>query len=170
MKLIAKKGTAFEQTVKQMCEEMELSTNEALDMVERAAGVRPLNVFHVFHWGTISRLIAEFDIHADDRERVNPCVLRPKKGCSTVFVPSLRHKEGKKFADTFRAYAIEHEIKDEPLNEYGINMVDWKRGVSHSIRLAHDKKKGRYMLICSNSIPESFDKKKLAKDQFDIEY
>lgn len=170
MKLIAKKGTAFEQTVKQMYEEMKLSINEALDMVEQAAGVRPSNVFHVFHWGTISRLVAEFDIHAGDRERVNPCVLRPKKGCSTVFVPSLRHKEGKKFADTFRAYAIEHEIKDEPLKKHGINTMFERSSVW--VQPFHDKEKGCYVLLASDSLPHGFTgKAKNEKDrEFTIEY
>ena len=28
----------------------------------------------------------------------------------------------------------------------------------------------QYFLSCGNSVPEAFDKEKLAKDQFDIEY
>ena len=170
MKLIAKKGTAFEQTVKQMCEKMTEGITGAQEMVEKAAGVRPINIFHIFHWGTISRLVPEFDIQPDDRAKVNDRVLRPKKGCVSVYVPALRYKEGKELDETFRAFAKEHEITEEPLNEYGIHMVDWKKGMSYSIQLAHDTEKDLYILVCSNSIPETFDKKKLAKDQFEIEY
>ena len=61
-------------------------------------------------------------------------------------------------------------MTEEPLNEYGIHMVDWKNGMSYSIQLAHDTENNRYMLVCSDSIPKVFDKKKLAKDQFEIEY
>lgn len=39
MKLIAKKGTAFEQTVKEMCEKMTEGIIGARDMVEKAVGV-----------------------------------------------------------------------------------------------------------------------------------
>ena len=49
-------------------------------------------------------------------------------------------------------------------------MVDWVNGISYNIQLAHDMENDRYMLVCSDSIPKAFDKKKLAKDQFDIEY
>ena len=46
----------------------------------------------------------------------------------------------------------------------------WKNGISYDIQLAHDMENDRYMLVCSDSIPKAFDKKKLAKDQFEIEY
>jgi hypothetical protein len=49
-------------------------------------------------------------------------------------------------------------------------MVDWKNGISYDIQLAHDTENDRYMLVCSDSIPKVFDKNKLAKDQFEIEY
>lgn len=170
MKIIAKKGTAFEQTIKGMCEKMTEGVTGAQELVEKAAGVKPTNIFQLFHWGTISKLVPEFEIHPDNREKVNTIVLRPKKGCVNVYVPAMRYREGRELADTFKAFVKEHEITDEPLNEYGINMVDWKRGVSYSIQLAHDTEKDLYMLVCSNSIPEAFDKQKLAKEQFEIEY
>lgn len=170
MKIIAKKGSALEQTIKGMCEKMTKGVTGAQEMVAKSAGVKPINIFHLFHWGTISKLIPEFDIHPDDRAKIDPHFLRKKKGCSSVYVPALRYKEGKELNNAFRAFADEYEITDEPLNEYGIHMVDWKNGVSHSILLAHDTETDSYMLICSNSIPESFDKKKLAKEQFDIDY
>ena len=103
-------------------------------------------------------------------EKVNPRFLRKKKGCKYVYVPALRYKEGKELDAAFREFAKEHEVTEEPLNEYGIHMVDWKKGMSYSIQLAHDTQKDLYMLVCSNSIPEAFDKQKIAKDQFEIEY
>ena len=48
MKLIAKKGTAFEQTVRVMCEKMTEGIIGAQDMVEKAVGVKPMNIFHIF--------------------------------------------------------------------------------------------------------------------------
>ena len=170
MKIIAKKGTAFEQTIKAMCEKMTEGVTGAQKMVEKAVGIKPINVFHIFHWGTISRMVPEFDIHPDDRSKIDPRILRKKKDCESVYVPALRYKEGKRLDEDFRVFAKEHEVTDEPLNEYGIHMVDWKKGASHYIQLAHDTEKDLYMLVCSNSIPESFNKKKLAKDQFEIAY
>ena len=154
MKLIAKKGTAFEQTVKEMCEKMTEGIIGARDMVEKTVGV----------------LVPEFDIHPDDRVKIDPHILRKKKGCESVYVPALRYKEGKDLDTAFREFAKEHEVTEEPLNEYGIHMVDWVNGVSYNIQPVHDMNNDRYMLVCSDSIPKAFDKKKLAKDQFEIEY
>ena len=156
MKIIAKKGTDFEQTLKTMCEIMTEGIVAAQDMVEKAAGVRPMNIFHIYHWGTISKLVPEFDIHPDDRVKIDPHILRKKKGCESVYVPALRYKEGKELDDAFRVFAKEHEVTDEPLNEFGINMVDWKNGISYNIQLAHDMNNDRYMLVCSDSIPKAF--------------
>lgn len=170
MKIIAKKGSIFEQTLKEMCEKMEEGLTGAKDLVEKVAGVSPISIFHIFHWGTISKLVPEFEIHPDDRGKVNPHVLRKKKGCESVYVPARRYKEGSEFYMTFQEFAKEHEIEEEPLNAYGIHMVDWKRGISHYIQLAHDNKADQYMLVCSNSVPQAFNEKKLRKDLFEIEY
>lgn len=170
MKIIAKKGTAFEQTVKMMCEKMTEGTVGALDMVANAVGVRPRNVYHIFHWGTISLLVPEFVFNRDDRARIDLHILRKKKGCGCVYVPALRFKEGKELDATFRKFSKEHEVTEEPLNEYGIHMVNWKDGISYRINPVHDTENNRYMLICSDSIPKAFNKNKLKSEQFDIEY
>ena len=170
MKLIAKKGTAFEQTVRVMCEKKTEGIIGARDMVEKAVGERPKDTYHIFHWGTISKLTPEFVFDVEDGERISPKYLRKKKGTKDVWVPALRYKEGKDLDATFREFAKEHEVTEEPLNEYGIHMVDWKNGISYDIQLAHDTENDRYMLVCSDSIPKAFDKKKLAKGQFEIEY
>ena len=170
MKIMAKKGTSFEQTVRMMFEKMEEGVIDARDMVEKIVGVRPKDTYHIFHWGVISRLTPEFVFDAEDGDHINPRYLRKKKDSRDVWVPALRYKEGKELDAAFRKFAKEHEVTEEPLNEYGIHMVDWKNGVSYDIHLVHDTENDRYMLVCSDSIPKVFDKNKLAKDQFDIEY
>lgn len=169
MKLIAKKGSPFEQTLRVMCEKMTEGIIGARDMVEKTVGVRPKDTYHLFHWGIISKLVPVFVFAAEDCERINPKYLRKKKGSRDVWVPSLRFKEGKDFDVAFREFAKKYEVIEAPLNEYGIHMVDWVKGVSYNIQLAHDKENDRYMLICSDSIPKSFDKN-LAEKQFVVEY
>lgn len=170
MKLITKKGSALEQTVKEMCDKMTKGTTGALDLVEKATGIRPANMYHIFHWGTISKLVPEFVIKGDDVARINPKQLRRKKGERDVWVPAARYKEGKQLKADFRKWANEYIVDDKPLQAFGINTVNWKAGVSYRCELGHDTESDRYILVCSNSIPEGFDKKKLAKDQFEIEY
>ena len=171
MRLIAKKGTALEQTLKEMCEKIDYALSGARDIVEKAVGVRPKNIYFMFHWGTIIRFLPEFDFDPADVSRINPKYLRKKKFAKPMYwVPSLRYKEGKKLDAMFRGFARENEVTDEPLHEFGIHMVDKKNGVSYRLRPAHDTENDRYMLICSLELPKAFDKNKLAKDQFEIEY
>ena len=170
MKLIAKKGTAFEQTVRVMCEKMTEGIIGARDIVEKAVGVRPKDTYHIFHWGTISKLTPEFVFDVEDGERISPKYLRKKKGSRDVWVPALRYKEGKDLDSAFREFSKEHEVMEDPLNEYGIHMVDYVNGTSYYIQPTHDTENDRYMLVCSDSTHKAFEKKKLAKDQFDIEY
>lgn len=170
MRLIAKKGTAFEQTIKAMCEKKIFAFSGACDIVEKSVGVRPKNIYFMFHWGTISKLLPEFEFDPVDAPRINPKYLRKKRFAKSLYVPALRYKEGKELDTMFRGFAHDYELTDEPLHEFGIHMVDMKNGVSYNIQPAHDTENDRYMLVCSYELPRAFDKKKLAKDQFEIEY
>ena len=169
MKIIAKKGSALEQTIKDMYDRMVSAMNGAQDLVEQAAGVRPTTIYHLFHWGIISLLMTDFVISKEDEPRINPHVLRKKKGEKDVWVPAARYKEGAALAAAFDEYAREHKIGEEPLHKFGIHALDNKNGVSYYCQPSHDKD-NRYLLICSDSIPKGFNKKKLAKDQFEVEY
>lgn len=169
MKIIAKKGTPLENTIKGMCDKMSEGLEVALDLVEKSAGVRPKNVFHMYHWGLISLMVPEFDFHPDDRSKIKPQVLRRSRRCENVYVPSLRYKEGQEFKQRYTEIANKYVITDECLHEYGIHMED-DNGRSYYIKPHHDEQRDVYYLACSDSIPKAFDKKKLVKDQFEIEY
>lgn len=169
MKIIAKKGTPLEKTLKGMCDKMKEGSEVAMDLVEKFAGVRPKKIFGLYHWGLISLMIPEFDFHPDDRSKINPQVLRRSRRCEYVYVPALRYKQGLEFKQRFNEIVNKYEITDECLHEYGIHMEDYN-GCSYYIKPHYDVQRGVYYLNCSDSIPKAFDKKKLAKDQFEIEY
>ncbi len=168
MEIIAKKGTEFEKTLKAMCDKKFENVNGAKSLVKEMAGVEPEGIFHIFGWGTISRLIPEFEININDIGKIDPHILRKKKGTNSVYVPAQRYKKGQELYSAFNAYAKKCEITEEPLNEFGIHMIE--RCVSYYINPIYDTETDRYMLICSDSIHNGFNKKKLARDQFDIEY
>lgn len=169
MKLIAKQGTAFEQTLKEMLEMISSGMVSARDFVELNIGVRPLDIGYIYHWGIISKMKPEFVFDKKDKERIDSKYLRRLAGTNT-WVPALRHAEGRALDSAFRELAVKYEVREDPLNEYGIHMIDDKNGRSYFIRPAYDFDTNRYMLRCSDSVPNAFDKQKLAKDQFDIEY
>ena len=170
MEIIAKQGTPLEQTIKAMRDQIVNAYKEALDMTEQAVGARPVCPAHIFHWGTIMKLVPEFTFKPEDEDKINQKVLRPNPKVKNGWMPNKRTKDGKEFNAAFRTKADEWEVKEDALNEFGIHMVDWKKGVSHYISPIYDSERDRYILVCGNSIPEAFDKEKLAKDQFDIDY
>lgn len=170
MKIVAKKNSPLELVIKNMCKDMEVAVIDAKGIVEKAVGVRPVGIFHIYHWGTISHLVPEFDFHPDDGVKIDKRVLRRKKGCIDIYVPAMKYRQGKDLDTTFRQFAQEHEITDDPLKQFGIETVDINRGISCYCQPRYDVDADRYFLICSESIIRAFNKKKLAKDQFDIEY
>lgn len=170
MRIITKKGSALEQTVKVMCERITESVVGGQDLVKTATGIRPINIYGIYHWGTISKLVPEFVFNDADIGRLNSKQLRRKKGTRDVWVPALRYKEGKQLDLNFRKYSDKYEVRDEPLRTFGINTVNWTAGVSYYCKPVHDAVTDRYILVCSDSIPEAFSRERLAKDQFEIEY
>lgn len=170
MQIYAKQGTALEQTIKAMCDKIKENFDEALNMTEQAVGARPISPACIFHWGTIMKFVPEFTFKPEDEDKIDTKVLRPIPKVKSGWKPNKRTKAGNEFNTAFRTKAEEWEITDDALHKFGIHMVDWNKGVSHYIRPLFDAERNQYYLNCSNSLPESFDKKKLAKDQFDIEY
>ena len=170
MEIIAKQGTALEQTIKAMCDKIKSGFDEANDMVEQMTGARPISPACIFHWGTIMKFVPEFTFKPEDEDKIDKKVLRPMPKVRNGWKPNLRTKEGKEFRAAFNAKAAEWEVTEDALHEFGIHMTDFNRGVSHYIRPMYDPERKRYFLHCGDSVPQAFDKAKLAKDQFDIEY
>lgn len=170
MDIYAKQGTALEQTIKAMVDKTKKAFDEALDMTEQATGARPISPACIFHWGTIMKFVPEFTFKPEDEEKIDRKVLRPIPKVRNGWKPNKRTKSGNEFNTAFRTKAEEWEVTEDPLHEFGIHMTDFKKGVSHYIRPLYDPERKQYFLSCGNSVPEAFDKEKLAKDQFDIEY
>lgn len=170
MQIYAKQGTALEQTIKAMVDKIKQGFDEANDLTERTVGARPISPACIFHWGTIMKFTPEFTFKPEDEEKIDKKVLRPIPKVKNGWKPNLRSKAGNEFRAAFYALAEKYEVTDEPLHEFGIHMVDWKKGVSHYIRPLYDPERKQYFLNCGNDIPETFDKEKLVKEQFDIEY
>lgn len=169
MKLIAKQGTAFEQTVRKMYDKITSSIVSARDFVELNTGVRPLDISCIYGWGIISRIRPEFVFDKKDKERINPEYLRRVTGTNN-WVPALRYTKGRGFNSAFEELADKYEVREDPLNEYGIHQIDKECRCTYLIYPTYDSYTNRYVLRCSDSVPNAFDKKKLAKDQFDIYY
>lgn len=170
MKIIAKPGAALEQTIKVMHDKIKKSFDEANDMVEQMAGSRPVGPGYIYHWGTIVKFVPEFTFKPEDEDKIDKKMLRPMPKVRNGWKPNLRTKEGKEFKAAFSVKAEEWKVTEDALHEFGIHMTDFNRGVSHYIRPMYDSERNRYFLLCGDTIPQAFDKKKLAKDQFDIEY
>ena len=91
-------------------------------------------------------------------DKIDKKVLRPMPKVRNGWKPNLRTKEGKEFKADFSAKAEEWEVTENALHEFGIHMADFNRGVSHYIRPMYDSERNRYFLLCSDSIPQTFDK------------
>lgn len=170
MYIYAKHGTALEQTIKVMCDKIQTGFKEACDLTEQTVGARPISPACIYHWGTIMKFVPEFTYKPEDEDKIDRKILRPMPKVKNGWKPNLRTKVGNEFNTAFRTKAEEWEVKEDALNEFGIHMVDWKKGQSYYIRPCFDKERSQYLLTCSDSIPQGFDKKKLAKEQFEIEY
>lgn len=175
MKLIAKKGTALEQTIKRMVEKINEGNDVTNKLVEKVAGVRPILIYHLDHWGLIYKMMPIFSFNDEDIARINPHALR--KTSEKYWVPNLRCKEGKMLFNDFRRYSKAYEVKKEALLEFGIrqvdkeiNQVDFKNVKSFRIVPLYDADKDAYMLLCPIGIVRGFDEEKLASDQFVFDY
>ena len=143
---------------------------KAQDLVKNFVGVRPIDVFHEFHWGTISEMLPEFVFNENDSENIDSKQMRRLKGTKRLWVPNLRYKAGRELDEAIRELAKEYKVTDKPLHEYGIRMVVLENCMSYRIKPFHDIKNDRYLLYCADGIPKAFNKKKLARDLFEIEY
>lgn len=122
MKIIAKPGTALEQTIKAMHDKIKKSFDEANDMVEQMTGARPVSPAGIYHWGTIMRFVPEFTFKTEDEDKIDKKVLRPMPKVRNGWKPNLRTKEGKDFRAAFSAKAEEWEVTEDALHEYGIHV------------------------------------------------
>ena len=128
MEIIAKPGTALEQTIKAMHDKIKKNFDEANDMVKQMTGARPVSPAYIYHWGTIIKFVPEFTFKPEDEDKIDKKVLRPMPKVRNGWKPNLRTKEGKEFKAAFSAKAEEWEVTEDALHEFGIHMTDYDRG------------------------------------------
>ena len=170
MYIIAKQGTAFEQAIKDACDKIKNTQEQANALVEKSAGAKPIGPAYMYHWGTIVKFLPEFSFAPEEEPKIDKTILAPIAKEKGRWKPNLRTKAGKQFKADFCEFAKENEVTEDFLHPFGIHMTDWQKGVSYYIRPCFDNERDRYMLICNDGIPAGFDKAKLAKEQFDIDY
>lgn len=170
MYIIAKKRTAFEQGIKDACDKIKTAEKLAIALVEKSAGAKPIGLTYIYHWETIVKFVPEFRFAPEEEPKIDKTILAPIAKEKGRWKPNLRTKAGKQFKEDFCEFAKENQVTDDFLDPFGIHMVDWGKGVSYYIRPCFDNERDRYMLICDDSIPAAFDKKKLKREQFDIDY
>lgn len=155
MRILAVWGTPFETTVKTMYNSMLTSFEYMKSFVKDYLGVEPRLIDNITHCGIVCHYIPVFDFYIDDRDKLDPKIIRQDKR-TKEFVPNLRTKKGKQFYDAFNELAISLQVTDKPLHEFGIRMLSDKTNKCYSIFPTKHYRMNIYYLVCSDDIKESF--------------
>lgn len=171
IKLIAKKGSELEQTLKGMAEQMEKNLEDGKRIVKEATGVEPESIGYRWAWGDVATFLPSLvRFKEEDWDKVDEKVMRRDKRDDNFFKPQKRYTEGKRLYERFIEEVSNKCVTDEPLKKHGINTMFERSSVW--VQPFHDKEKGCYMLLASDSLPHGFTgKAKNEKDrEFTIEY
>lgn len=170
MKLIAKKGSKFESILREMVDKVQQGVSEVVQLVDDFTGVKPKSVARIFHWGIVFRLVPEFSFKKEDWDKIDPMVLRRADKQSKFFVPALRYRHGQHFQERFKEIAEKYAITQEALNEIGIRLVDYSKGISYYAAPYYNPEKDIYYMVCNDGVPRLFDKSLIHEDEFTISY
>lgn len=171
IKLIAKKGSALEQTLKEMTEQMAKNRDDAVCIIKEATGVEPESIGYRWGWGDVATFLPTLvRFKKEDWEKINPKVMRRDKRDDNYFKPSKRYTAGNQLYEKFIQEVSCQCITDEPLKQHGIHTVFSDRTVW--VQPIHDEEKDAYILLASDSLPHGFTDiaKSVSEREFIIEY
>lgn len=170
IKLIAKKGSGLEQTLKEMSEQMAKNFADGKRIVKEATGVEPESIGYLWAWGDVARFLPDLvRFKKEDWDKIDEKVMRRCKR-DDYFKPQKRYSAGKHLYERFIEEVSNKCVTDEPLKKHGIHAMFGMQSVW--VQPFHDKEKDRYVLLASDSLPHGFTgKAKNEKErEFTIEY
>lgn len=171
IKLIAKKGSELEQTLKEMAEQMAKNLADGKRIVKEATGVEPESIGYRWAWGDVATFLPSLvRFKEEDWPKIDEKVMRRDKRDDNYFKPSKRYAAGNRLYNQFIEEVSDKCVTDEPLKKHGIHTMFDRRSVW--VQPFHDEEKCRYVLLASDSLPHGFTgkAKKEKEREFTIEY
>jgi hypothetical protein len=171
IKLIAKNGSDFEQTLKEMVEQMKKNLDDGMRIIKEATGVEPESIGYRWAWGEIATFLPTMvRFKQEDWDKIDPKVMRRDKRDDNYFKPSRRYTAGNILNEKFFQEVCNHCLSDEPLQKHGIHVMFDSRSVW--VQPFHDEETNRYMLLAGENLPHGFTGKAKSETQreFTIEY
>lgn len=96
IKLIAKKGSALEQTLKEMTEQMAKNLADGKRIVKEATGVEPEGIGYRWAWGDVATFLPYMvKFKQEDWDKIDDKVMRRDKRDNNYFKPSKRYAAGR---------------------------------------------------------------------------
>lgn len=171
IKLIAKKNSKLEQTLKEMVELMDKNRADGKRIVKEATGVEPESIGYRWAWGDIATFLPSLvRFKEEDWDKVDDKVMRRDKRDSNFFKPQKRYTAGKRLYERFIKEVSNLCVTDESLKKHGIHTMYGNHSVW--VQPVHDKEKDCYVLLAGDSLPHGFTGKANSdeKREFTIEY
>lgn len=171
IKLVAKKGSALEQTLKEMTEQMAKNLADGKRIVKEATGVEPEGIGYRWAWGDVATFLPYMvKFKQEDWDKIDDKVMRRDKRDNNYFKPSKRYVAGNRLYNQFIEEVSKKCLTDEPLKKHGIQAMFGMQSVW--VQPFHDEEKGRYVLLAGDSLPHGFTgkAKKEKEREFTIEY
>lgn len=171
IKLVAKKGSKLEQTLKAMVEQMMKNLADGKRIIKEATGVEPESIGYRWAWGKVAMFLPKLvRFKKEDWDKIDTKVMRRDKRDDNYFKPSMRYAAGKQLEEKFFQEVSNHCVTDEPLTKHGIHTMFDSRSVW--VQPFHDEEKDAYILLASDSLPHGFTgkAKNETEREFTIEY
>ena len=171
IKLIAKKGSELEHTLKVMTGQMNKNHDDGMRIIKEATGVEPESIGYRWAWGDVATFLPTLvRFKQEDWPKIDEKVMRRDKRDDNYFKPSKRYAAGNRLNERFLEEVTKKCISDEPLKKHGIHAMFESRSVW--IQPIFDEDRGLYVLLASDTLPHGFTgkAKKETEREFTIEY